>query len=80
VDSDLPRSSEISPSETPGADTGAVIAVVHPRADLHTFRIAHPVVRTASRFELTTVALLVMIALSLFAVVVPLELLLPITT
>ena len=54
--------------------------MVQPRADLHTFRIAHPVVRTSSRFELTTVALLVMVALSLFAVVVPLELLLPITT
>ena len=42
-------------------------------ADLHSFRLAHPVVRTSSRFEVTTLAVLSVVAMTFWLVVPPLE-------
>jgi hypothetical protein len=41
--------------------------------DLHSFRIAHPVLRTSSPVEIGAIATLSTIALLLWLVVVPLE-------
>ena len=42
--------------------------------ELHSFRIAHPVIRTSSRAEVTAVAALATLAMILWLIVVPLEL------
>jgi hypothetical protein len=47
--------------------------------DLHSFRLAHPVVRSSSTFELTALAALSCAALALWLVVLPLELALHMT-
>jgi hypothetical protein len=41
--------------------------------DLHSFRLAHPVVRTSSSIEITTLALLSVAAMTVWLIVVPLE-------
>ena len=46
---------------------------------LRSFRIAHPILRRSSRFEVTTVAVLAMLAMTLWFVVLPLELALRLT-
>ena len=66
----------------PTADTDIfpmVAAAPITPVDLHSFRIAHPVIRTSSRTEVTTVAVLSTAALMLWALVVPLEFLLQLT-
>jgi hypothetical protein len=50
-----------------------MVAVTPTRTDLHSFRIAHPVVRTTSRFEVTAAASLTVMAMVLWLLVLPLE-------
>jgi hypothetical protein len=50
-----------------------MVAAPTTSADLHTFRLAHPVVRSSSRFELTALALLSIVAMTLWLVVLPVE-------
>jgi len=42
-------------------------------ADLHSFRLAHPVVQRSSSFDITALALLSIVAMTLWLVVVPIE-------
>jgi hypothetical protein len=48
-------------------------------SDLHSFRLAHPVVRSSSSAEVTAVAVLSMLAMTLWLVVLPLEIALHLT-
>ena len=50
-----------------------MLAVASNRADLHSFHLAHPVVRRSSRFELTAVLSLSMCAMTLWLLVIPVE-------
>jgi hypothetical protein len=48
-------------------------------ADLHSFRLAHPAVRTSSRADVTAAAFLSVLALALWTVVLPIEVLFHVT-
>jgi hypothetical protein len=48
-------------------------------SDLHSFRLAHPVVRSSSGAEITAVAVLSIVAMTLWLVVLPLEIALHLT-
>lgn len=60
-------------SEPIGVDVA--VAVARPRTSAQTLRLAHPLVRTTSAFELTAVGALLLSALGLWLLVIPLELL-----
>lgn len=57
----------------------AVTAGTAAHSDLHSFRLAYPVVRSSSRAQVTAAALLTMVAMTLWLVVVPLEFVLHLT-
>jgi hypothetical protein len=48
-------------------------------SDLHSFRLAHPLVRRSTRFEITAIAALTIAAFTLWLLVLPLELALHLT-
>jgi hypothetical protein len=50
-------------------------AIPFVRSDLQTLRLAHPVVRRASRVDVTVVSLLTVIATAIWLAVIPFELL-----
>jgi hypothetical protein len=43
------------------------------RSDFHSFRLAHPIARSSTRFELTAIAVLSIAALTIWLFVVPVE-------
>jgi hypothetical protein len=55
------------------ADRRRVVSAAMTNSYLHSFRLAHPVVRSSTRFELTALAVLSMAAITLWLLVVPLE-------
>jgi hypothetical protein len=57
-----------------------MVAVATTRSDLHTFRLAQPVVRRSSRVEVTAIGVLSVAALTLWLLVVPAEFVLGLTT
>ena len=50
-----------------------MVAVATTRSDLHAFRLAHPVVRTTSRFDLTAITVLSVAAITIWVLVLPAE-------
>jgi hypothetical protein len=49
------------------------VAVATTRSDLQSFHLAHPVIRATSRFDLTAVAVLSILDITIWLVVLPLE-------
>jgi hypothetical protein len=58
------------------ADTAAVPSAAMARSDLHSFRLAHPVVHRSNRLEVGAFAVLSIAALTIWLIVLPIELLL----
>ena len=56
-----------------------MVAVATTRSDLHTFRLAQPVVRRSSRVEVSAIGVLSLAALTLWLLVVPAEFVLGLT-
>ncbi len=50
-----------------------MVAAATTRSDLHSFRLAHPVVRRSSRLEVTAVSVLLVVSLALWLLVIPAE-------
>ena len=56
-----------------------MVAAPSPSAELHSFRLAHPVVQRSSSFDITALAALSIVAMTLWLVVVPIEFVLHLT-
>jgi len=56
-----------------------MVAAVTTPTDLHSFKLAHPVVRPTSRIDVTAVAVLSLAALTIWLVVLPVEFVLRLT-
>ncbi len=54
-------------------DRKPMVAAATTRSDLHSFRLAQPVVRRSSRLEVTAVFVLLVLALALWLLVIPAE-------
>jgi hypothetical protein len=50
-----------------------MVTLAPTRTDLHSFKLAHPIVRTTSRFDLTALAVLSMTAITIWLLVLPAE-------
>ena len=56
-----------------------MVAAPSTSADLHSFRLAHPAVQRASSFDITALAALSIVGMTLWLVVVPIEFVLHLT-
>ena len=60
-------------------DRRPMVAAATTYSDLHSFKLAHPIVRTTSRIDATAIMVLSIAALTIWLIVVPAEFVLRLT-